>query len=124
MARNISIDGLGRALAAIGRIPHAAGEARRETLQEWADDVDDTAKHTVAERTGALHGAIEKRVYDGTGIARVGVFDGEPLEYAQYVEKGTSSMREQPYLVPAFEEHRAEVVPKYREAFRRHVRGA
>lgn len=123
MATSIRITGMRSALSAIGRIPRAMGEARKETLNDWANNVQDSAKNQVPERTGALHGAIEKRVYDSQGVARVGVFNGETLEYAEYVEKGTSSMHEQPYLLPAFERHRAEVAAAYRAAFRRHFGG-
>lgn len=121
MASNIR--GLSRALERVGRIPSAAREARREVLNEWSDDTKRIAQERAPERTGRLSSAVEGRVYDTQGVARVGVFEGESLEYAQYVEQGTSSMREQPYLVPAFEETRAGVPRKYRAAFMRRVRG-
>lgn len=55
------------------------------------------------------------------GRAEVGVWQEDALEYAIYVEKGTSSMADQPYLVPAFEAARPSVPRKYRAAFRRHM---
>lgn len=123
MASRVRLDGLVHALAAVGRIPGAMREARREVLHEWADDVEDTAQERVPERTGRLHNSIEQRVGEDIGVATVGVWKEDALEYAQYVEKGTSSMNAQPYLVPAFEVHRAEVASKYRSAFRRHIGG-
>jgi HK97 gp10 family phage protein len=51
------------------------------------------------------------------------VWEADQLEYAMYVEKGTSKMNAQPYLVPAFNDHRRQVTRTYRAAFRRHIGG-
>ena len=118
------MEGLQRALRAIDRIPQAMGEARTETLHEWADGVEATAQERVPERTGYLNLKIEQKVFDQYGRAEVGVYDEQALEYAQYVEKGTSSMPDQPYLVPAFDEHRRQVTRTYRAAVRRNLGGA
>lgn len=119
----VDIDGLAGVLRAIGRIPGAARQAREETLREWAEDVQDTAEERVPRRTGALWESIDSRINASRGVAEVGVWDEETLDYALYVEKGTSSMADQPYLVPAFEAHRAEVAPAYRRRVVEHVRG-
>jgi HK97 gp10 family phage protein len=63
-------------------------------------------------------------VHEQYGRTEVGVWDAEQLEYSLYVEKGTSSMDDQPFLVPAFNEHRRQVVATYRAAVRRHLREA
>lgn len=123
MARRSRLEGLGRALRAIERVPEAMREARTETLHEWADNVEATAQERVPERTGYLDSKIEQKVYEQYGRAEVGVYDEQALEYAQYVEKGTSSMPDQPYLVPAFDEHRRQVTRTYRAAVRRHLGG-
>lgn len=123
MAGRARLAGLDRALRAVGRIPQAMREARTETLHEWAESVQDSAEEAVPRRTGDLWAAIESRVEDQYGRAEVGVWDEEQLEYALYVETGTSSMPEQPYLVPAFDQHRAQVVRTYRAAVRRHLGG-
>ncbi|MEV0639041.1 HK97-gp10 family putative phage morphogenesis protein [Streptomyces sp. NPDC050619] len=124
MARRIRLDGLQRALRAIERVPEAMREARTETLHEWADSVQDTAKERVPQDEGNLWQALDQRVNEHFGRAEVGVWEADELEYAQYVEKGTSSMPDQPYLVPAFDEHRRQVTRTYRVAFRRHMGGA
>ncbi|MHC3391296.1 HK97-gp10 family putative phage morphogenesis protein [Streptomyces lavendulocolor] len=124
MAQRTRIDGLDRALRAVGRIPEAMRQARTETLTEWADNVQDGAEQRVARDTGALWEALDQRVTERYGRAEVGVWDADQLEYALYVEKGTSSMSDQPYLVPAFNENRAQVVATYRAAVRRHLREA
>ncbi|MFH8369196.1 HK97-gp10 family putative phage morphogenesis protein [Streptomyces sp. NPDC018031] len=116
------LEGLGRALRAVERVPEAMREARAETLHEWAEDTRTTAEDLVPERTGALNNALDHEVDEEYGRAEVGVWRQEQLEYALYVEKGTSSMRDQPYLVPAFEANRRQVPRTYRAAFWRHVR--
>jgi HK97 gp10 family phage protein len=123
MARRIRLDGLQRALRAIERVPEAMTEARTETLHEWADNVQDTAEEKVPRDEGGLWQALDQRVNEHFGRAEVGVWDADQLEYALYVEKGTSKMDAQPYLVPAFNDHRRQVTRTYRAAFLRHIAG-
>ncbi|MCR3732190.1 HK97 gp10 family phage protein [Streptomyces umbrinus] len=123
MARRSRLEGLQGALRAVARVPEAMKEARSETLHEWAENVQDSAEDKVARDTGNLWEALDHRVNDAQGWARVGVWEKDQLEYALYVEKGTSSMPDQPYLVPAFNQHRAQVIRTYRAAFRRHMGG-
>ena len=108
-------------LRAVGRIPGAMREARTETLHEWADSVQGSAKALVPKRTSALNAALEQKVFEQWGRAEVGVYKQEQLEYARYVGKGTSSMPDQPYRTPAFNEHRRQVTRTYRAAVRRHL---
>lgn len=122
VARNrVRVDGLNNALRAVGRIPGAMRQARTETLHEWADAVEAGAEERVPHRTGYLKSKIEQRVSGGT--AEVGVSDQQALAYAEHVEQGTSSMRDRPYLRPAFDAARPQVTRTYRAAFARHVRG-
>lgn len=121
MARRNRLDGLRGALRAIGRIPEAMNAAAAETLNQWAEDVQSTAEDKVPRDKGALWQALDHRVNEHFGRAEVGVWEKDQLEYAMYVEKGTSSMPDQPYLVPAFNEHRRQVTRTYRAAFRRHM---
>ncbi|MET8824791.1 HK97-gp10 family putative phage morphogenesis protein [Streptomyces sp. NPDC004610] len=123
MARRSRLDGLRGALRAVGRVPEAMREARAETLREWADNVEASAEDRVPVRSGDLKAQIEQRVFERYGRAEVGVWDPDALEYAQYVEQGTSSMPDQPFLVPAFDLHRRQVTRTYRVAFRRNVGG-
>ena len=121
MARRFRLDGLQDALRAIGRIPEAAQAARAETLNEWADAVQNTAEDKVPRDKGNLWEALDQKVNEHFGRADVGVWDPEELEYAFYVEKGTSKMNDQPYLLPAFNENRRQVTRTYRAAFLRHM---
>jgi HK97 gp10 family phage protein len=122
MASQARLDGLRRALWAVGRVPEAMREARADTLHEWAENTRTDAEDRVPVRSGALEVALDHDVDEHYGRAEVGVWNEEVLEYALYVEKGTSSMPDQPYLVPAFEVNRPTVPRLYRAAFRRHVR--
>ncbi|MFE2021301.1 HK97-gp10 family putative phage morphogenesis protein [Streptomyces sp. NPDC059499] len=121
MARRIRLDGLAGALTAVARVPEAMRQARSDTLNDWADDVQNTAEERTPRRTGNLWQALDQRVNEHFGRAEVGVWDPEELEYSLYVEKGTSSMADQPFLVPAFDQHRAGVPRTYRAAFRRRM---
>ncbi|WHX19827.1 HK97 gp10 family phage protein [Streptomyces malaysiensis subsp. malaysiensis] len=123
MASRARLEGLGRALRAVQRVPEAMREARSETLHEWAETVQDGAEARVPRRTGELWAALDHRVDERYGRAEVGVWEEDQLEYSLYVEKGTSSMDDQPYLTPAFDEARPTVPAKYRAAFRRHMGG-
>jgi HK97 gp10 family phage protein len=115
------LEGLREALRAIERVPEAMRQARTEALHEWAENVLSTAEDKVPRDKGNLWQALEERVNDHFGRADVGVWDPEELEYAMYVEKGTSKMNDQPFLVPAFNEHRRQVTRTYRAAFLRHM---
>lgn len=123
MAARIRLEGLQRALRAIERVPTAMRQARNDTLREWADNVKNTAGEKVPRDRGELFQALGDRVNEHFGRAEVGVWEADQLDYALYVEKGTSKMDAQPYLVPAFNEHRRQVTRTYRAAFRRHMGG-
>lgn len=118
-----SVSGLRTAMARVASLPARAREARQEVLEDWAENTQDAAKRRVPERTGRLEASIDKRVY--SDAAYVGVYNSDALEYAEYVEKGTSSMREQPYLMPAFRRNgRNEVARQLRAAIQRRFGGA
>lgn len=118
---SVSVRGLGRTLSRIRRLPRAANEARDEVLREWAEDTQDAAERRAPVRTGDLWGSIDSRVF--RDAAYVGVWEPEELEYAEYVEKGTSSMEAQPYLRPAFELTKRDVPRKLRAEVRRRLDG-
>jgi len=100
MARD-SVRGLRGALARIAQIPRRAEMLRAEALNQWAEDLQKTAKELAPVRTGALREAIETRVNTSSGKAWVQIKPGHVRDYAYYVEKGTSKMREQPFMGPA-----------------------
>lgn len=122
MARS-SLRGLSRALRAVERVPAAMREARTETLNEWADNVQADAEQGVPRDTSDLWAALDHRVDERYGRAEVGVWDPDAVEYSIHVERGTSSMADQPYLLPAFNAHRGQVTRTYRAALRRSLGG-
>lgn len=103
---SVRITGLNRALARLRQIPNRVNRARAEALQDWATDLEKTAKDLAPVRTGALRDSIESRVNSSSGKAWVQVRPGPTTEYAYYVEKGTSKMADQPFMGPAAQIHR------------------
>jgi HK97 gp10 family phage protein len=97
--------GLRTALARIAQIPHRARNLRAEALDQWAEELQKTAKELAPFRTGALRESIETKVNTTSGKAWVQIKPGHVREYAYYVEKGTSKMDDQPFLGPAAQIH-------------------
>lgn len=82
-----------------GRLGQRASAAIRKT----AYDIEADAKALAPVDTGALQGSISTSI---TGDGRTGTMEAEigpTVEYAGYVEHGTSRMAPQPYMRPAFD---------------------
>jgi len=75
-------------------------EKCKEILLEWASFIEGRAKEIVPVRTGNLKNSIMFEILKGGFAAEIGTH----VEYAPYVEFGTSRMRAKPYLVPSFEQ--------------------
>ncbi|MFE4717852.1 hypothetical protein ACFRLW_15760 [Streptomyces sp. NPDC056728] len=118
---DVEISGLRRALERVATLPERIRLGRNEVLELWVDETSTAARNRAPVGTGDLAGSIEEKVF--RDAAYVGVYDSNVLEYAEYVEKGTSSMTEQPYLVPAFEwtTNRENIARKLRAAIQRRV---
>lgn len=81
-------------------------------LDDLADDVVDVAKTIVPVLSGDLRSTIRKRKAGKrkvriTAGGKRGAMTGEPVDYAGYVERGTSKMSAQPFLRPALYRYRA-----------------
>jgi len=88
----------GAALAELFESP--AGEVARD-LQRRALQVDRAAKQNCPVDTGRLRSSITNELgQDGEGLVAT---IGTNVEYAPYVELGTSKMAAQPFLLPALE---------------------
>lgn len=87
----------------------------REEAEEAANRIQRRAKEFVPVDTGRLRDSI--RVTQ-TGKASFNVGPGDEVEYAEYVEFGTSRSPAQPYMRPALEAERRE----FPAAVRRRVR--
>lgn len=123
MARGTRVEGLRSALRRINLLPERFDQARIIALNQWADDLKGTAKSLAPVRTGYLRNHIETRTNRRSGKAWVGVWDNKAMKYAYYVEKGTSKMRDQPYLGPAAQIHRRTGERALRNSVRTEIRG-
>lgn len=68
-------------------------------------------------RTGNLYNSIESRVEDNEEEAEVKV--GTDVEYAGYLELGTSRMQPKPYMYPALKDNVEKVVDKIANALKK-----
>lgn len=93
-------------------MPKAFEESAIEALNKTADDARDRAKELVAVDTGSLKKSIRKERHAWpsgkityTGIRAGGYIvnpkTGRKVNYAKYVEYGTSRQRPQPFMRPA-----------------------
>lgn len=87
-----------------------ANEAAKLT-QQTALDIEGTAKGFAPVRTGNLRRSIHHEMRQGGLEAEIGT----DVEYAAFVEFGTSRMAPQAYMGPAFDRH----VPEYLEGLSR-----
>lgn len=118
-----SLRGVRTALSRIRLIPERVNRARAEALQEWASELEKTAKDLAPVRTGNLRNSIESRVNEASGKAWVQIKQGPTTEYAYYVEKGTSKMADRPFMGPAAQIHRRTGERAMARAGRRRLRG-
>ncbi|MFF8473883.1 HK97-gp10 family putative phage morphogenesis protein [Streptomyces sp. NPDC015414] len=100
------LSGLRTALARLRLLPLRMNDARNEALRQWAHDLEKTAKELAPVRKGTLRDSIEAKVNSSSGKAWVRIAPGKAREYAYYVEKGTSKMKDQPFMGPAAQIHR------------------
>lgn len=83
-----------QALTAVGQ--YTVGEAKVRTPVGQYDD-------------GRVGGRLRNSIDYKVDVNRGAVHIGTDVEYAVYVEKGTSKMQAQPYLTPAVEENTANI---------------
>lgn len=88
----------------------AEANAKKEITRKVYDTPDPKSGY---KRTGRLRNSITGE-YDGNS-AQVGT----NVEYGPYVEKGTSKMKERPFIGPAISEH----IDEYKEILQRTLEG-
>jgi HK97 gp10 family phage protein len=87
-----------------------------EVIDRGTDQVERDAKARVPKATGKLHDAIHKdERKDGTYV----LGGDDEAWYGHLVEYGTVRTTPQPFLVPALEENRADIVTDGQRALRR-----
>jgi HK97 gp10 family phage protein len=84
----------------LDRISEKLDTSARKVLTALAFQVEGEAKQLSPVDTGAMRASIFTEVFSrGENVARI----GPTVEYAPYVELGTSKMAAQPFLFPALE---------------------
>jgi HK97 gp10 family phage protein len=87
-----------------------------EVIDRGTDQVERDAKARVPRKTNKLHDAIHKDPQDdGTYV----VAGDDEAWYGHLVEYGTVRTTPQPFLVPALEENRADIITDGQRALRR-----
>ena len=113
----IEILGLTELEEKLSNLEEKLSRALDEALEEIAEKIRDDAKSLVPVDTGALKksirvekkGELQVSVVAGDG----GVINpktGREVDYAGFVEFGTSRMSPQPYMQPALEKNRDEIL--------------
>jgi HK97 gp10 family phage protein len=83
------------------RLAELAPKLAKEALLQTAADVFDVSQQLVPVDTGALKQSGGVDVIDSSTV-RVGYGDESQVDYAKFVEYGTSKSAAQPFLTPAF----------------------
>lgn len=95
---------------ALAKLLAGPGGPVARMMLDLALEVEGHAKRLAPYRTGDLRSSIQSTVDFAPG-RRVVAIVGSPLEYAGYVEYGTSRMAAQPYLRPALSMLREGITP-------------
>lgn len=97
--------------------PKAFAEVQRRFLPEAGIMVEGQAKALVPVDEGNLKGSINSQVKGEQAIV------GTNVDYAPHVEYGTRFMRAQPFMRPAIDEKRKDLLRLFQEVFREVFRG-
>jgi len=118
----IEILGLKELEEKLSNLEEKLSRALNEALEEIAEKISDDAKNFAPVDTGALRKSIrtEKKgklqvsvVAGGGGV--INPKTGREVDYAGYVEFGTSRMAPQPYMQPALEKNKDEILQIVKE---------
>jgi HK97 gp10 family phage protein len=86
----------------IDKVKKAIEEAEERALLAISEYVRGEASLRCPVDTGNLRGSIDYKINTSEKETTIGT----PVEYAVYVEKGTSRQTEQPFLTPAIEDNK------------------
>lgn len=100
------------------RLAKLAPELAKAALLQTAQDIYEVSQQLVPVDTGALKQSGGVDVVDSSTV-RIGYGNDSDVQYAKYVEYGTSNSPAQPYLTPAFtqaeETFKARIIEKMKE---------
>lgn len=99
------------------QIAKAIKTAIAAALEEVGLAAEGFAKKKLTENHSVDTGRLRNSVTHIIDMGEEAVYIGTNVEYAPYVELGTSRSKAKPYLVPAAQEHKAE----YRKIFEKHL---
>lgn len=92
-------------------VQRAVQDAKERVVMDAALLIETEAKLLAPVRTGTLRRSIHREVVESTAVRTVvKVGPDELVTYAGFVEMGTSRMKAQPYMRPAYETQKGAVV--------------
>ena len=101
------------------QIAKAIKTALAAALEEVGLAAEGFAKKKLTENHSVDTGRLRNSVTHAIDMGEEAVYIGTNVEYAPYVELGTSRSKEKPYLRPAAQDHETE----YRAIFEKHLGG-
>lgn len=100
-------------------VEEALDRALASALEEVGLAAEGFAKKKLTENHSVDTGRLRNSVTHIIDMGEEAVYIGTNVEYAPYVELGTSHSKEKPYLRPAAQDHETE----YRKIFEKHLGG-
>ena len=112
MADSLSIEirGLNEVVADLGRASRDAGPRVAAVVRKTAADIEATSKQFAPVDTGALRNSIGHDFEQDWRSASARAVIGPTVEYARFVEWGTSTQGPQAFMGPALDRHSADFV--------------
>ena len=102
------------------QIANAIKQGVAAALEEVGLAAEGFAKKKLTENHSVDTGRLRNSVTHAIDMGEEAVYIGTNVEYAPYVELGTSHSKEKPYLRPAAQDHETE----YRKIFEKHLGSA
>lgn len=111
----VSVDGAPELKRVLELTGHRLTEALIAAVAEASLEVETEAKRNTPVDTGRLRSSLGQEVVDSQGLSRDVATN---VEYAPYVEYGTSTQEAQPFLTPA----REKVAARFPQIVEKHAR--
>lgn len=98
---SFKIDGLDKFMATIERMPKVLNDETKKAVKQRTLEMETNAKNLAPVDTGHLKRSINSKIVDSSASITGEVSTGT-VEYAPYVEFGTSKQSPQPFMTPSF----------------------